>query len=70
MKKILPLLVLMLGLTACGSAGQKDSYEQISILEDPHKKEQRDKVQNVLDKINKKYGRDIIKSAILFNEND
>ena len=31
MKKILPLLVLMLGFTACGSAGQKDSYEQISM---------------------------------------
>ena len=33
MKKILPLFVLMLGLTACGTATQKDSYEQISMYD-------------------------------------
>ena len=46
------------------------SYEQISLFEEPNKKENRDKIQKTLDKINQKYGKNVIKSASLYNCDD
>lgn len=46
------------------------SYEQISLFEEPNKKEKRDKIQKTLDKINQKYGKNIIQSAALYNSDD
>jgi DNA polymerase-4 len=43
------------------------TYEQISLFEEYGKQEKREKVQKTLDEINKKYGKNIIKSAALFN---
>ena len=45
-------------------------YEQISLFEEPNKKENRDKIQKTLDKINQKYGKNVIKSASLYNCDD
>ena len=42
------------------------AYEQISLFEQPGKLKERDKVQKTIDKINEKYGKDIIKSASLY----
>ncbi|MEE0700128.1 MAG: DNA polymerase IV [Bacilli bacterium] len=45
-------------------------YEQISLFEQPSKKQKRDKVQQTLDAINEKYGSNTIKSASLFDINE
>lgn len=42
------------------------AYEQISLFEEVGKIEKRDKVQKAMDEINEKYGKDIIKSAALY----
>ena len=44
------------------------TYEQISLFEEAGKLEKRDKVQKTLDEINKKYGKNVIKSAATFNK--
>ena len=44
------------------------TYEQVSLFEEAGKLEKRDKVQKVMDKINKKYGTNTINSAALFDE--
>ena len=44
------------------------SYEQISLFEEAGNIEKRDKVQKMVDKINEKYGKDIIKSASLYKK--
>ena len=46
------------------------SYEQVSLFERVGKSNERDKVQRAMDKINKKYGNNTIKSAALFDEDD
>lgn len=46
------------------------TYEQMSLFEEAGKKEKRDTVQKTLDKINKKFGSNTIKSAALFNNDD
>ena len=46
------------------------SYEQVSLFERVGKSNERDKVQRAMDKINKKYGNNTIKSAALFEEDD
>ncbi len=46
------------------------SYEQVSFFERVGKSNERDKVQRAMDKINKKYGNNTIKSAALFDEDD
>ena len=44
------------------------SYEQVSLFEKAGKTNERDKVQKAMDKINKKYGNNTIKSASLYND--
>ncbi len=44
------------------------SYEQVSLFEKVGKTNERDKVQKAMDKINKKYGNNTIKSASLYND--
>lgn len=46
------------------------TYEQISLFEEVGKQEKREKVQKTLDEINKKYGKNIIKSAALYQNDD
>lgn len=46
------------------------TYEQISLFEEAGKQEKREKVQKTLDEINKKYGKNIIKSAALYQNDD
>ena len=43
-------------------------YEQISLFEEAGNIEKRDKVQRAMDKINEKYGKDVIKSASLYEK--
>ncbi len=45
-----------------------NSYEQISLFENPGKLKERDKVQKTLDEINKKFGKNIIKRAASFEK--
>ena len=42
--------------------------EQISLFEEVGKIEKRDKVQKAMDEINEKYGKNIIKSAALYEK--
>lgn len=46
------------------------AYEQISLFEEAGKLEKRDKVQKTLDEINKKYGKNVIKSAASYQKED
>ena len=46
------------------------TYEQISLFEEAGKQEKREKVQKTLDEINKKYGKNVIKSAALYQNDD
>ena len=46
MKKILPIMISLLALTACGTVSQKDSYEQISLFT-PAEKEFSEATQSV-----------------------
>ena len=43
------------------------AYEQITLFDKAGKKEEREKMQKVLDEINSKFGSDTIKSAALFD---
>ena len=44
------------------------SYEQISLFEETGNIEKKNKIQKAVDKINEKYGKDIIKSAALYDK--
>lgn len=46
------------------------TYEQVSLFEEAGKLEKRDKVQKAMDKINKKYGTNTIKSAALLDTDE
>ncbi len=46
------------------------TYEQVSLFEEAGKLEKRDKVQKAMDKINKKYGTNTIKSAALLDSDE
>ena len=46
------------------------TYEQLSLFEEAGKLEKRDKVQKAMDKINKKYGTNTIKSAALLDSDE
>ncbi len=46
------------------------TYEQVSLFEEAGKLEKRDKVQKAMDKINKKYGTNTIKSAALLDDDE